>query len=144
LNKSPSGSICPYYYMGGELHPLKYGSYFCDKEKLFAVIKSSGHNNRRIWIDLYETKLDNEVIDTLSLHIKTVRPKIFKLCFVGCSIFDRTRLKLKMAEKRIDIVEQIKFFQIQKRQNNGWSLKESDVNIVHFRTSQFVYITNYW
>jgi len=60
LNKSPSGSICPYYYMGGELHPLKYGSYCCDKEKLFTVIKaeedfilkSSGQNNRRIWIDL--------------------------------------------------------------------------------------------
>jgi hypothetical protein len=33
LNRSPSGSICPYYYMGGELHPLKYGSYFKDKEK---------------------------------------------------------------------------------------------------------------
>jgi hypothetical protein len=65
LDKSPSGSACPYYFMGGELHPLKYGSYFENKEKLFAVIKaeedfilkSSGQNNRRIWIDLYETKL---------------------------------------------------------------------------------------
>jgi hypothetical protein len=104
--------------MGGELHPLKYGSYFCDKEKLFTVIKaeesfilkSSGQNNRRIWIDLYETKLDNEVIDALAVHIKTIRPKIFKLCFVGCSIFNRARMKYKMAEKCIDIVGQIRFF----------------------------------
>lgn len=104
--------------MGGELHPLKYGSYFCDKEKLFSVIKaeedfilkSPGQNNRRIWIDLYETKLDNEVMDALAVHIKTIRPKIFKLCFVGCSIFDQVRLKYKMAEKRIDFVKQISFF----------------------------------
>lgn len=97
---------------------MKYGSYFYDKEKLFAVIKaeenfilkSSGQNNRRIWIDLYETKLDNEVIDALALHIKTIRSKIFRLCFVGCSIFDRIRLKRKMAEELINIVEQIKFF----------------------------------
>lgn len=41
LNKSPSGSICPYYYMGGELHSLKYGIYFTDKQKLFAVNKAA-------------------------------------------------------------------------------------------------------
>lgn len=118
MNKSPSGSVCPYYYMGGELHPLKYGSYFKDKEKLFAVIKaeedfilkSSGQNNRRIWIDLYETKLDDEVVDALATHIKIIRPKIYKLCFVGCSVFDRARLKRKMIEKQIGIANQSRFF----------------------------------
>lgn len=104
--------------MDGELHPLKYGSYFKDKEKLFAVInaeedfilKSPGQRNRRIWIDLYETKLDDEVIDVLAAHIKAIRTKIFKLCFVGCSVFDRIRLKRKMIEEHIDIVDQFKFF----------------------------------
>lgn len=118
MNRSPSGSICPYYYMGGELHPLKYGSYFKDKEKLFAVIKaeedfilnSAGQKNRRIWVDLYETKLDDEVIDALAVHIKAIKAKIFKLCFVGCSVFDRTRLKRKMVEEHIDIVNQLRFF----------------------------------
>lgn len=118
LNKSPSGSLCPYYYMGGELHPLKYGSYFSDKDKLFVVmkaeeefiLKSSGQNNRLIWIDLYETTLDNEVIDNLVLHIKTIRPKIFKLCLVGCSFLDKRKIKKRMIANNIDIVEQIKFF----------------------------------
>ncbi|MCX7759357.1 MAG: hypothetical protein N2169_07125 [bacterium] len=118
MNKSPSGSLCPYYYMGGELHPLKYGSYFSDKDKLFAVIKdeeefileSSGLNNRRIWIDLYETKLDNEVIDRLVLHIVTIRSKIFKLCFVGCSFFAKHKIKKQMRDHRMDIALQIKFF----------------------------------
>jgi hypothetical protein len=27
MSGSPGGSLCPYYYKGGELHPLKYGSY---------------------------------------------------------------------------------------------------------------------
>ena len=39
LKTSPSGSLCPYYYMGGELHPLKYGSHFDRKEELLAVMK---------------------------------------------------------------------------------------------------------
>ena len=40
INKSPSGSLCPNNYKGGELHPLKYGSYFADKSKLFIVMKA--------------------------------------------------------------------------------------------------------
>ena len=118
MNKSPSGSLCPYYYMGGELHPLKYGSYYNDKNKLFAVmkaeeefiLKSSGENNRRIWIDLYESTLDNEVIDKLVLHVKTIRSKIFKLCFVGCSFLDKLRIKKQMKASNIDIAEQVKFY----------------------------------
>lgn len=118
MNKSPSGSLCPYYYMGGELHPLKYGSYFSNKDKLFAVMKaeeefileSSGQNNRRIWIDLYETTLNNEVIEKLVLHIKAISPKIFKLCLVGCSFIDKHRIKKQMQVNNMNIVEQVKFF----------------------------------
>lgn len=118
MSKSPSGSLCPYYYMGGELHPLKYGSYFNDKDKLFAVIKaeeafilnSSGQNNRRIWIDLYETKLDDEVIDTLISHIEVISIKIFKLSLVGCSFFEKRKIIKKMTANNMQIVEEIKFF----------------------------------
>lgn len=118
MNKSPSGSLCPYYYMGGELHPLKYGSYFKNKDELFAImkaeeefiIKSSGQNNRRIWIDLYETSLDNEVIENLVLHIKTIRSKIYRLCLVGCSLADRHKIKKKMQSCNVDIAEQVRFF----------------------------------
>jgi hypothetical protein len=118
MNKSPSGSVCPYYYMGGELHPLKYGSYYSDKNKLFGVMKAeeafilnaTGQYNRRIWIDLYETKLDSEVINALALHVKTIRRKIFKLCFVGCALFDKRRIIKQMAQNHIDIVKQIRFF----------------------------------
>jgi len=104
--------------MGGELHPLKYGSYFKNKDELFAImkaeeefiIKSSGQNNRRIWIDLYETSLDNEVIENLVLHIKTIRSKIYRLCLVGCSLADRHKIKKKMQSCNVDIAEQVRFF----------------------------------
>jgi hypothetical protein len=118
LNRSPSGSLCPYYYQGGELHPLKYGSFFNDKDRLFTVMKaeeefilrSSGYKNRRIWIDLYETTLDNSVIKNLVLHIKIISPKIFKLCLVGCSFFDKQNIKRQMRVNNIDIFKQVKFF----------------------------------
>lgn len=118
LKKSPSGSLCPYYYMGGELHPLKYGSYFKNKEKLFAVIKaeeefimnSSVQNNRRIWIDLYDTKLDDEVITVLISHIEAIQSKIFKLCLVGCSYFDKFKIKRKIIASSLKSAKEIKFF----------------------------------
>ena len=116
--KSPSGSLCPYYYMGGELHPLKYGSFFEDKKKLFAIINeeeefilgASGNHNRRIWIDLYETRLDNEVIEKLVLHITNIDPKIFKLCLVGCSAFSKYKIIKKMKMNGLSIAPQVKFF----------------------------------
>jgi len=118
VSKSPSGSLCPYYYMGGELHPLKYGSCFGNKEKLFSLIKaeedfilnSSGQNNRHIWIDLYETTLDDEVIDRIVSHINVISPKIFRLCFVGCSFLNRRKLKNKMVINNVKIVDEVRFF----------------------------------
>lgn len=118
LKLSPSGSICPYYYMGGELQPLKYGSYFSDKVRLFQVMKaeeefimhSSGQHNRRVWIDLYETKLDGEVIDALACHIKTIEPKILRLCLVGCPLLTRNKVKKKLVEKQSSLTRQIRFF----------------------------------
>ncbi|HBL83561.1 MAG: hypothetical protein A2Y17_09535 [Clostridiales bacterium GWF2_38_85] len=118
LNKSPSGSLCPYYYMGGELHPLKYGSYFDDKEKLFAVIdaeeafilKSTGTKNRRIWIDLYETTIDDFVATKLVEHIVKIEHKIFKLCLVGCSLKDKNRIKKLMKNRKLSIFNAVRYF----------------------------------
>lgn len=104
--------------MGGELHPLKYGSFHKNKDKLFAVIKaeeefilnSSGKNNRRIWIDLYETALDNEVIENIVCHINAISSKIFKICLVGCSFFSKHKIKKRMLIKNTVMANRIKFF----------------------------------
>lgn len=118
LKKSPSGSLCPYYYMGGELHPLKYGSYFDDKQRLFEIIKaeedfilkSSGTNNRRIWIDLYETSIDDDVSDALIQHLRTIRHKIFNLCLVGCSSVVQRTIKKKMKQAEMDLYYSTRYF----------------------------------
>jgi hypothetical protein len=118
LKKSPSGSLCPYYYMGGELHPLKYGSYFDDKQRLFEIIKaeeefilnSTGQNNRRIWIDLYETTIDDEVADVLAQHLQTIRHKIFNLCLVGCSSAAQKLIKKKMKLAEMDLLSTARYF----------------------------------
>ncbi|MGF7144646.1 hypothetical protein HNQ56_003078 [Anaerotaenia torta] len=118
LKKSPSGSLCPYYYMDGELHPLKYGSYFDNKEQLFEIInaeeefilKSSGTNNRRIWIDLYETTVDDEVAKVLAGHLQAIRHKIFNLCLVGCSSAAQRAIKKKMKSAEMDLYYLTRYF----------------------------------
>jgi len=104
--------------MGGELHPLKYGSYHDDKEQLFAVIKaeeefiinSSGKNNRRIWIDLYETTIDDEVIEVLIGHLQLIRHKIFNLCLVGCTPYVQKLIKKKMKKVEMDLYYSTRYF----------------------------------
>lgn len=118
LKKSPSGSLCPYYYMGGELHPLKYGSYFDNKKQLFEIInaeeefilKSSGTNNRRIWIDLYETTVDDEVAEVLVRHLQAIRHKVFNLCLVGCSPTAQREIKKKMKSAEMDLYYVTRYF----------------------------------
>jgi|GEM_PF-563167 hypothetical protein len=104
LPKSPSGSLCPYYYLGGELHPLKYGNYGADHERLRAVmmaeeefiLASAGTRNRRVWIDLGGTALDRSTIIMLVDHLVAIQPKLLRLCLVGCSGWGRHRVRTVM------------------------------------------------
>lgn len=104
LPRSPSGSLCPYYYLGGELHPLKYGGFGTDRRRLRSVmlaeqefiLASAGTRNRRVWVDLYQTVLDDTSIALLVDHLQAIRPKILRLCLVGCSFRDRRRLRAAM------------------------------------------------
>jgi len=132
LQKSPSGSLCPYYLMGGELHPLKYDSFHDRKADLFAImkaeeefiLKSSGTHNRRIWIDLYETTLDHEVIGALVLHVKTIEPKIDKLCFVGCSLIQAGKIR-KMMKQKVPNLHKIVRFHQDPEEAKKWLIREA-------------------
>ena len=116
--KSPSGSLCPYYFMGGELHPLKYGNFHSNKEKLFQIIEeeekfilnSSGKHNRLIWIDLYDTVIDYDVIEKLINHIKIIQEKINKICLVGCSLIIKLKIMLKINHENLLLINKIQFF----------------------------------
>ena len=96
--QSPGGSTFPYYYKGGEIHCLKYGSFFSDEEALFALMKAEeifiAEPNRQllIWVDFYETKLTDKVLSEFVESINRIRPHIIKLAIVGCSFWEKRRL----------------------------------------------------
>ncbi len=97
--ESPGGSMFPYYYKGGELYCLKYGSFFADEDSLIALMKaeedfiSRRNQQLRIWVDFYETQLTNRVAVEFMESICRLRHHIVKLALVGCSARDRWRLK---------------------------------------------------
>ena len=89
LTKSPSGALSPYYYKGGQIHGMHYGSYLDDMEALSKmmleeerfVMRSPG--GRRILIDLYETNLTKAMLSEMVNHIERMSSRIIKLAFAG-------------------------------------------------------------
>ncbi|WP_413376595.1 hypothetical protein [Paenibacillus taichungensis] len=100
--KSPGGSIFPYYYKGGEIHCLKYGSKHKDQNKLFDVMRQEeafilGINKKlKVWVDMYETKITKEVLDQLICNMNNLKNHVDKLSFVGLSGKDRWKLKRRL------------------------------------------------
>lgn len=87
--KSPGGSIFPYYYKGGEIHCLKYGSFHANSESLFSLMKAEetfilGQPRRlAIWVDFYETELTREVMLEFAGNLARLQSHIRKLAIVG-------------------------------------------------------------
>jgi hypothetical protein len=113
---SPGGSRFPYYYKGGEIHCLKYGSFHADEEALLAVMKAEeifiANPNQQllVWVDFYETKLTHEVLSEFSESMNRLRPHIIKLAIVGCSVWDQYRLYLLSREAGRELPTALKFF----------------------------------
>lgn len=112
--KSPGGSIFPYYYKGGEIHCLKYGSKFKNKEKLFELMKQEEafiiqtNKKLKIWIDMYETSMTEKVIQELINNLKNLNDYIERLSFVGLSGMNQWRLKRRM--KQAGLKQTISFY----------------------------------
>jgi hypothetical protein len=112
--KSPGGSIFPYYYKGGEIHCLKYGSKHKNHDKLFELMKLEEafiiQTNKRlkIWIDMYETAVTEKVIEKLIDNLKNLNDYIERLSFVGLSGINQWRLKRKI--KQAGIIQNISFY----------------------------------
>jgi hypothetical protein len=100
---SPGGSNFPYYYKGGEIHCMKYGSFFTDEQRLFQVmdaeevfIKQRPNRKLRVWVDFYETTLSPGVLFKFAEQIFNIRSQIVKLAVVGCSAADKRKLNKAM------------------------------------------------
>jgi hypothetical protein len=112
--KSPGGSIFPYYYKGGEIHCLKYGSKHKDQEKLFDVMRQEeafilGINKKlKVWVDMYETKITKDVLDQLICNMNNLKDHLDKLSFVGLSWMDRWKLKRRL--KSLGMGQSVSFY----------------------------------
>lgn len=103
---SPSGANCPYYFKGGILRPLKYGSFFDDMDALKDMIMKEEDfilhrqpsDKRSILLDLYETNITELMVKELVDHIIRISFKIWKLAIVGCN---RKVKKLILKELKI-------------------------------------------
>jgi len=97
--KSPGGSMFPYYYKGGEIHCLKYGSFHSNSDALVKLMGEEeifikiSDKKLRVWVDLYETKLTKNVLLKFCENIQSLDNHIIKLSIVGCSHFNRWKLK---------------------------------------------------
>jgi hypothetical protein len=100
MTKSPSGALSPYYYKGGYLHGIHYGSYFDDMDSLRDMMVQEetfilcSPERRRIMIDLYETNLTKTMLSEFALHIGRLSSRIAKLAIVGDK---QCRITLKRA-----------------------------------------------
>ncbi|MEK4356455.1 hypothetical protein NYE48_05255 [Paenibacillus sp. FSL M7-1455] len=112
--KSPGGSIYPYYYKGGAIHCLKYGSKYNNEEQLFDLMKKEEEfifktNNRlKIWVDMYHTAVTSRVRQELINHMYNLKDHIDKISFVGLSSLNAWRLRRGM--KKLGMNPRLSFF----------------------------------
>jgi len=89
MTTSPSGALSPYYYKGGYLHGIHYGSYFDDMDSLRDMMAREeafilrSHERHRILIDLYETDLTKAMLSEFAAHIGRINSRIMKLAVAG-------------------------------------------------------------
>ncbi len=98
FKKSPGGSIFPYPYKNGELYGLHLGSFGENEEALIARMRAEAlffNEQKRslgIWMDFYQTRLTDRIIEELVEFLRKTHSHILKLGLVGCSLKDRRRI----------------------------------------------------
>ncbi|PWW45509.1 MULTISPECIES: hypothetical protein [Paenibacillus] len=106
--KSPGGSLFPYYYKGGEIHCLKYGSKYKKYEELFELMRLEeefifkANKKLKIWIDLYETSTTEVVLQELVNNLNNLNGYVKKISFVGLSSISKWKLKRKIKNLKLE------------------------------------------
>ena len=116
IQKSPSGALFPYYYKNGELFGIHLGSYFSDEEGVIAMMKAEAdfftgkHRSLGVWIDFYETKLTDRVIQAFVEMIEHMGPAVTRLGLVGCSRLGRWKINRLVRQRNLLSSLPIKYF----------------------------------
>lgn len=116
MTTSPGGSTFPYYYRGGEIHCLKYGSHFDDEEKLFRLMEAERdfilkkpNLHVRVWTDFYETAITANVLLRFVENIAQMHDRILKLAVVGLSKANQYKL-MRLVKKSASDFAPCRFF----------------------------------
>ncbi|MEC0242630.1 hypothetical protein P4H66_22720 [Paenibacillus dokdonensis] len=108
--KSPGGSMFPYYYKGGEIHCLKYGSKYDNEESLFKLMEQEQefifniNRKLKIWVDFYETTITDRVLQEFINHLQRINDRIDKISIVGLTGFNLWRIKRKIKKSGINLI----------------------------------------
>ncbi|MBP1904883.1 hypothetical protein J2Z32_001507 [Paenibacillus turicensis] len=114
--KSPGGSLFPYYYKGGELHCLKYGSFYENEDSLFKLMKdeeefiSSQNRLLNIWVDFYKTKLTNAVLNKFLENMIYLQNHSKKIAIVGLSFWDKWRFRKMLRKQNYSFLVPIQYY----------------------------------
>jgi hypothetical protein len=98
LQRSPGGSIFPYFYKNGELFGLHFGSFESDEAGVIARIREEQvffleqDRTMAVWMDLYQTRLSADVLAALIDFLKYTGHRVPKLGLFGCSMLDKWRI----------------------------------------------------
>lgn len=113
---SPGGSTFPYYYKNGELHCLKYGSFYNNEQALLTLMQeeetflSKPHIKIPVWVDYYETKLTDRILEEFLQSMDRLQPHMIKLALVGMSSRDKHRYHQIQKKLGIKFSIAVKFF----------------------------------
>jgi len=129
LKKSPGGSAYPYYYKGGSLLGLHYGSFFKDENALLARMRAEEQfitnsvSQTPLWIDFYQTRLTVTILSEFSSSMLRLQSHITKLAIVGCSFWDKRRLMKRLKKTGPAFPPPVRFFS-DPEQAKTWLISE--------------------
>jgi hypothetical protein len=115
--KSPSGAMFPYYYKNGELFGMHLDGYEGREDDLIAMLKAEeafflaqSHPLAGIWLNLYGTRLTDQVLGQLAEMICHFQPRITKLALVGCSFWNRRRVLQRFRKAGLGSQPVVRFY----------------------------------
>ncbi len=97
--ESPGRSNFPYYYKNGELFGTHYEGFASREDELLELMKAEEqflieqNHPLPFWVNFYGTQLTDRVLSEFIQSMNRLRRYIPKLAIVGCSLFDRWRLR---------------------------------------------------
>ena len=128
--KSPGGSAYPYYFKGGTLLGLHYGSFFNEEAALLARMCAEEQfitdsvRQSPLWIDFYQTRLTDNILLEFSNSILRLQKHITKMAIVGCSFWDKRRLMKSLKKSGREFPMPVRFFS-DPEQAKTWLVSET-------------------